>query len=101
MFPDFMFPWNEFLAILVIFWSDRKTKGTSGHFFWPKNPYQPSKVSEKKSWRLPFFQDTPQESAALLFQYALAHIYRGPNVLLVLLLVLLLLLVICKRKVNS
>ena len=86
MFPDFMFPWNDFLEILVIFWSDRKTKGTSGHFFCPRNPYQPSKVSKKNSWKLPFFQDTPQESAAFLFQYALAHIYRGPNVLLLVLL---------------
>ena len=39
--------------------------------------------------------DTLQQSAALLFQYArCAHIYRGPNVLLVLLLVLVLLLLL-------
>ena len=48
---DSAMPWDdaesnfrEFNFPQVLNWvfegSDRKTKGTGGHFFWPKNPYQ-------------------------------------------------------------
>ena len=70
-----------------------KSKLNEQSFFSPKNPYPASKIS-KRILETFFYQDTPKESAAFLFQYArCAHIYRDPNVLLVLVLLVLLVLI--------
>ena len=76
-FRGFNFPCWLKLVEMVFLRVGQENKVHEQSFFLAKECISGVKNVKKKIWETPFFQDTPWECAALLFQYTLAHVYIG------------------------